>query len=53
MGNIFLGIAAIVLGIYTIRSTYKHPDSQLISYNFKGYAAGTACIIFGVVIIFK
>lgn len=51
MKNIAIGITFILLGIYAIRSAYKYPDSQLHSNKFRGYLAGSACVIFGIVVL--
>lgn len=46
--NIIIGIGFIILGILTIVFTYKNPDSQLSSLDWKGYLGGICAIIIGI-----
>lgn len=45
---IIIGIGFIILGILTIVFTYKNPDSQLSSLDWKGYLGGICAIIIGI-----
>ena len=55
MSDILFGIAAIIFGIYMIRSTSKEPPvkSTYSSIPFKGYAAGIIFIMIGLTLIIK
>ncbi len=49
--HIILGIIFIVFGILTIIFTYQNPDSQLSSFDWKGYIGGFCAIIIGICMI--
>jgi uncharacterized membrane protein HdeD (DUF308 family) len=49
--RIIVGIIFILVGIWTIIFTYKNPDSQLSSIDWKGYLGGFCVIIIGIFII--
>lgn len=43
------GLLAITFGILILRYAYKIPESRLFSSKFKGYAAGVAFILLGII----
>ncbi len=43
------GLLAISVGIIMLRYAYKMPESRLFSIKFKGYAAGVAFILIGII----
>ncbi len=43
------GLLAITVGIIMLRYAYKMPESPLFSIKFKGYAAGVAFILIGII----
>lgn len=49
--NLFIGLSFIILGVVTIIFTYKNPDSQLSSLDWKGYLGGVCAIIIGFFIL--
>lgn len=49
--NLIIGFTFILVGLYVIRNTYKHPDKQLMSTNLKGYLGGLGCVLIGFFLI--
>lgn len=43
----------IAVGVLIFRYTYKLPESKLLSIKFKGYAAGVAFILLGIIYLFN
>ena len=43
------GLLAIAVGIFMLRYANKQPESPLFSVKFKGYAAGIAFILLGII----
>lgn len=51
--DILLGAFFIGIGVWIIYFTYKNPDSQLLSSNFKGYLGGIMSIVIGFLILME
>ena len=49
--NVISGLCFISVGIYIIKTAYKHPDSQMTGITIKGYLAGISSIIFGTLLL--
>lgn len=49
--NFLIGIGFIILGVWSLVFTYKNPDSQLSSADWKGYLGGVCAIIIGIFIL--
>jgi len=47
------GLMLITIGVFILRYAYKLRESRLFSVKFKGYAAGVAFILLGIIHMFN